>query len=145
MTTKASLYLYISWILTSVSFLGSICLGEFLENYPCMLCWAQRLCLFPLAAGLGLIYAKQDFKAIYYFIPFSIVGLILSLYHVALQEIPSLDPTLVCGMGPSCLYKPDIGLGKITMPMLSLFSFFITTVILSHVKKITKIVHAITP
>ncbi len=89
--------LYSAWLLSCIGVLVSLYFSEILHHPPCNLCWYQRIALFPLA----------------------LVCLCFALYQVALQEIPDWNPLELCGAGPSCSDKIDIGLGPISIPMLS--------------------------
>ncbi len=111
--------LYSAWLLSCIGVLVSLYFSEILHHPPCNLCWYQRIALFPLALVLGIATYTGDLKVIRYALPLAIVGLCFALYQVALQEIPDWNPLELCGAGPSCSDKIDIGLGPISIPMLS--------------------------
>lgn len=132
---KPLVYLYIAWLISCVATLGSILLGEISQKSPCILCWLQRICMFPLAYILSIAFVKKNVKILPYVILFPILGMIFSLYHVAVQEIPSLEPVRLCGMGPSCATKIDLGIGFISFPMLSFVAFTLILIFLSQAYK----------
>lgn len=82
-------FLYLAWVTACIASLGSIALGEISNNLPCILCWIQRICMFPLAYILGVAFIKKNALILPYVILMPILGLLLSLYHIAVQEIPS--------------------------------------------------------
>ncbi len=45
--------LFLCWLLVSVSTTTSLFFSSVLEFEPCVLCWYQRICLFPLVLILG--------------------------------------------------------------------------------------------
>lgn len=122
--------LYIAWLLASIATLISFYFSDVRNLEPCHLCWYQRICLFPLVIILGIAAYKSFFDITRYVLPQIIIGLILSLYQIAIQEIPGWNPIDICGAGPSCAEKYDIGLGPITIPMLAALAFLIIGILL---------------
>lgn len=47
---------FIAWLIATISTLSALFLGEIMGYVPCVLCWYQRIAMFPLvfvlAAGL---------------------------------------------------------------------------------------------
>ncbi|NGX60687.1 MAG: Disulfide bond formation protein C [Chlamydiae bacterium] len=122
--------LYFAWLLVCVGTLISLYYSDIMHKEPCHLCWYQRICLFPLIFSLG-IAAYRGFHGIApYLLPQSILGLLIALYQICIQEIPSWGGIDICGSGPSCSEKSLIGLGPITFPMLSAAGFLILTLLL---------------
>lgn len=115
---------YAAWVLACLGMLGSLYFSEMRHLEPCHLCWYQRICLYPLAIILGIAVYRQCYAVIPYIMPQVALGLLIAVYQVAIQEVPSWQPIELCGAGPSCLDKIDIGLGPITLPMLSAINFF---------------------
>lgn len=110
--------LYFAWLIACISTLGSLFFSEVLHLEPCHLCWYQRICIFPLAFILGMAYYRNNLKIAPYALPLIITGFFLAVYQVFLQET-GLTPIEMCGAGPSCSDKVNIGLGFISLPMLS--------------------------
>jgi disulfide bond formation protein DsbB len=118
--------LFLCWLLVSVSTLGSLFFSQVMEFAPCVLCWYQRISLFPLviilAAGL---FPSFDRKVVKFALPLAIAGWLTALYHNLLYSgiIPeSLQP---CSQGVSCTEEYIDLFGFLTIPMLSLISFSI--------------------
>lgn len=126
--------LYIAWILTSVGVLGSLYFSEILHLQPCNLCWYQRIALFPLALFLGVASYRGDASIVRYALPLVLFGLFIALYQVAIQEIPGWNPIKLCGAGPSCSSKTDIGFGFVSLPMLSALNFLTLSLLLFGIK-----------
>ncbi len=124
MTTFFRRYgLYFSWLITCIAFVGSLYFSDIRHHEPCHLCWYQRICLFPLIFILG-IACYRGFRGIgIYVLPLVVIGLLFAIYQIAIQEIPGWNPIDMCGAGPSCSERVEIGLGFITLPMLSALAF----------------------
>ena len=130
--------LFLCWLLVSVSATISICFSAVLEFQPCVLCWYQRICLFPLililAAGLFPAFDKSVIK---YALPLCIAGGLTAFYHSLLYAgiIPeSIQP---CSKGVSCTEKYFELFGVISIPMLSFIAFSTLVVLLIILKRRT--------
>ena len=132
--------LFMGWLLVSVSTTISLFFSSVLEYEPCVLCWYQRICLFPmvfiLAAGLFPTFDKSVIK---YALPLSIAGGLTAFYHTLLYAgiIPeSIQP---CSQGVSCTEKYFELFGFVSIPMLSFFAFSTLVALLLILKRRTSI------
>lgn len=119
--------LFLCWLVVSVSALGSLFFSYVMEFPPCVLCWYQRIFLFPLVLILAVGLFPLDKKVVKYALPLAIVGWLTAAYHNLLYAgiIPeSIQP---CTQGVSCTDEYIDLLGFLSIPMLSLLSF--TTII----------------
>ena len=130
--------LFLCWLLVSVSATISIFFSSVLEYQPCVLCWYQRIFLFPLififAAGLFPTFDKSVIK---YALPLTIVGGMTALYHTLLYAgiIPeSIQP---CSQGVSCTERYFELFGFVSIPMLSFFAFSTLVTLLIILKRRT--------
>ncbi len=130
--------LFLCWLLVSVSTTISLFFSSVLEYEPCVLCWYQRICLFPLilimAAGLFPAFDKSVIK---FALPLAIAGGLTAFYHTLLYGgiIPkSLQP---CSKGVSCTEKYIELFGFVSIPMLSFFAFSAIIVLLLVLKRRT--------
>ena len=77
--------LFLCWFIVSVSATISIFFSSVLEYEPCVLCWYQRIFLFPqvliLAAGLFPAFDKSVIK---FALPLTIAGGLTAFYHTLL-------------------------------------------------------------
>jgi len=122
--------LFSAWVLVTVSTLGSLFFSYIMEFAPCVLCWYQRICLFPLVIILARGLFPLDKRVIEYSLPLAIAGWITAFYHNLLYSgiIPQeLQP---CSKGVSCTEKYIDLFGFLTIPMLSLISFSIIITLL---------------
>jgi disulfide bond formation protein DsbB len=130
--------LFLCWLLVSVSTTISVFFSSVLEYEPCVLCWYQRICLFPLififAAGLFPVFDKSVIK---YALPLTIAGGLTAFYHTLLYAgiIPeSIQP---CSQGVSCTEKYIELFGFVSIPMLSFFAFSTLVALLLILKRRT--------
>lgn len=118
------LLLFLCWLLVSVSATISIFFSSVLEYQPCVLCWYQRIFLFPLilifAAGLFPAFDKSVIK---YALPLTIAGGLTALYHSLLYAGIIPENIQPCSQGVSCTEKYFELFGFVSIPMLSFFAF----------------------
>lgn len=131
--------LFLCWLLASVSTMISLFFSSVLEYEPCVLCWYQRICLFPLififVAGL---FPSFDRSVTKYALPLTIVGGLTAFYHTLLYAgiIPKdIQP---CSKGVSCTEKYFELFGFVSIPMLSFIAFTTLTTLLIILKRRTK-------
>ncbi|MGL6071403.1 disulfide bond formation protein B [Craterilacuibacter sp.] len=115
---------FIAWLLALVSTLGALFFSEIVGIEPCVLCWYQRIAMFPLVLILAQGLATSDSSAIRYALPLGFIGALSALYHNLIYAglIPQdLQP---CGQGSSSCAQIDLQLfGFVTLPLLSLLAF----------------------
>ena len=120
--------LFLCWLVVSVSVSGSLFFSYVMEFAPCVLCWYQRIFLFPLFLILSVGLFPLDKKVVKYALPLAIAGWLTAAYHNLLYAgiIPeSIQP---CSQGVSCTEEYIDLFGFLSIPMLSLLSF--TTIII---------------
>ena len=66
---------FASWAIASVSTLGALFFSEVMQLPPCVLCWYQRIAMFPLVPILGLSLWRGDGMARAYALPLVLAGL----------------------------------------------------------------------
>lgn len=127
--------LFACWLLTAVSALGSLFFSHVMGFPPCVLCWYQRICLFPLVLVLGAGLFPFDAKAVKFALPLALAGLAIALYHnlMYIGVIPeSLQP---CASGVSCTEKYIELFGFLSIPAMALLSFSGITALLVILKR----------
>ncbi|MGG5252691.1 disulfide oxidoreductase [Neobacillus sp. SM06] len=120
--------LLFSWLVALISTLGSLYFIEVLHYAPCTLCWYQRILMYPLAVILGIAFYRNDWKIYIYALPLSILGIIVSGYHTALQKIPYLQQFEKCQTGIPCSKDYLNWFGFITIPMMAFVAFTMITI-----------------
>ncbi len=127
--------LFISWLIASISMLGSLFFSEVMKFPPCVLCWYQRICLFPLVLVFTIGLISFDKSVVKYALPLAIAGWFVAFYHNLLYSgiIPeSIQP---CSQGISCTEDYINLFGIFTIPMLSLISFSAIIILLFTLKR----------
>lgn len=115
--------LFGAWMVATASTLGALFLGEVMGYTPCVLCWYQRIAMFPLVAVLAAGLFPFDPRAVRYALPQAIAGLSLAAFHLMLVAgwIPeSIKP---CQLGVPCSDVQVVWLGVVTIPLLSVVAF----------------------
>ncbi|MFA9517530.1 disulfide bond formation protein B [Halopenitus sp. H-Gu1] len=98
---------------------GSLYFSEVLGLVPCVLCWYQRLLMYPLVVILGIATYEDRSGVWRTALPFSGLGIVVSAYHVSLQ----VTSGLTCGVDGSCAAVLWRGFGVFTIPRLALVGF----------------------
>jgi disulfide bond formation protein DsbB len=119
--------LYIAFMQALSATLGSLFFSEVLLFPPCVLCWYQRIVMYPLVVILAVGIYTQDRHVIRYVLPLSVVGLLIALYHNLLYYHILPESAAPCTLGVSCTTKQIEWFGFITIPLLSLLAFAIIT------------------
>jgi len=118
-------WLFLAWMASFISTLGSLYFSEVLKFIPCDLCWFQRIFMYPLVILLGIAYVKKDFEVTKYSVVLSAIGGMISIYHYSIQKVSFLgERSLACGQVP-CTGEYINWLGFITIPFLALLGFII--------------------
>jgi disulfide bond formation protein DsbB len=115
--------LFLCWLVSSVSAMGSLFFSYVMEFAPCVLCWYQRIFLFPLVIILAVGLFPIDKSVVKYALPLAIAGWLTAAYHNLLYVgiVPeSIQP---CSQGVSCTEEYIDLFGFLSIPMLSLLSF----------------------
>lgn len=116
-------YLYLIFGLASTATLGSLYFSQILGWTPCLLCWYQRILMYPLAliAGIGLFLRKDDVAD--YLIPFSMIGAAIAFYHIMIQKVSYLSFDGCSAAQVSCEAEFMNTFGYMTVPVLALTTF----------------------
>lgn len=115
--------LFAGWLIASASTLGALFFSEVMELPPCLLCWYQRIFMFPLVLLLPLGLFPFDRNIVRYALALAAVGGLISLFHLLLVAgfIPeSIKP---CTQGVSCTEVQIQWLGFVSIPVLSFVAF----------------------
>jgi len=115
--------LFAAWLAATASTLGALFLSEVVGVAPCVLCWYQRVFMFPLAVVLTVALFPLDPKVIRYAAPLAAVGWLVALFHVLLNKGYIPETMTPCTKGIPCSQIDAEWFGFLTIPMLSLLSF----------------------
>jgi len=103
---------------------------------PCVLCWYQRICMFPLALILPVGLFPLDRNIVRYALPLAAIGWLFAVFHVLLIAGVIPEGIKPCTQGVPCSEKMIEWFGFVTIPLLSVvaFSTIIALLILAHIR-----------
>jgi disulfide bond formation protein DsbB len=81
---------------------GSLVYSQYFMFEPCLLCWYQRIAMYPLVPILAIAWWRKDVNVRWYVLPLAIVGLGISIWHYLVQTFPALSDSVSCGLGVPC-------------------------------------------
>jgi disulfide bond formation protein DsbB len=115
--------LFLAWLIALIATAGALFLGEVMGMTPCVLCWYQRIAMFPLALILGLGLMESDARSVRYALPLAGAGWCIAVYHcLAFWDVVS-GGLVPCGKGGSCADADVQVAGLVPIPLLSLIAF----------------------
>ena len=127
--------LYIAWIVALVATVGSLFFSEVMQLPPCVLCWYQRIAMYPLVLVIGVGILTRDARVKLYALPIVLVGLAVAIYHNLLYYGILPESVAPCVEGISCTSRQIEWLGFITIPLMALTAFVAITVCLLFYKQ----------
>jgi len=116
-------FVFMAWLVASVSTLGALFLGEVMGYTPCMLCWYQRICMFPLVLILAAGLFPFDRRVVRYALPLALAGWLLAIFHWAVASGLVPERVTPCSQGVPCSVEQVTWFGFLTLPMLSVLAF----------------------
>lgn len=120
-----SIWPYLAWAQALVASVGSLFFSEVLHLTPCVLCWYQRIFMYPLVIILAVGILARDRRVHRYVLPMAIGGLAVAGYHNLLYYGVIPEAMAQCSLGLSCTTRQIELLGFVTIPLMSLTAFSI--------------------
>lgn len=120
----------LGFLISLLAVLGSLYYSEARHLAPCVLCWWQRIFLYPQVVLFGVALYTQQYQSarITSFI-LSVIGSVIAVIHV-LAQMGIRSTGLPCAAnGVSCTSIDLILLGYITIPIMSL-TLYVTMIII---------------
>lgn len=131
-------FLYAAWFQSIVATMGSLYFSEIKHYAPCILCWYQRIFMYPLVIILAVGILRKDKKIYQYVLPMSLFGWIIALYHTLLAEGVLPETIAPCSVAASCTIKHVGYFGFITIPVMSFTAFTIISLCMLFIWKKSK-------
>ena len=128
---KLWILLFLAWLVALVAMAGSLFFSEIMKFLPCVLCWYQRIAMYPLVLLLFIALIKKDFVILPYALSLAAVGWVIAFYHNLLHWGVVSEDLSPCVQGVPCSTVYINWLGFITIPLLSLLGFSIILAIVS--------------
>ena len=129
MSSRAWGLVFAAWVVATVATLGALFFSEVMDIPPCVLCWYQRVFMFPLVLILPLGLFPFDRGVARYGLPLAGLGGFVSLYHVLLVAGVIPETMTPCTRGVPCSQEATI-FGFVSLPLLSFVSFAIIVALL---------------
>ena len=130
----------LAFFLALTATLASLFLSEVLHFQPCILCWYQRVAMYPQVVLLYVAQLRRERVLTPYLLAINVIGSFISLYHYSLHVLPrTLVPIMPCSTqlgGVPCDKGYDFYFGFMTFPLMawSVFALIIFLLIASRQK-----------
>lgn len=127
---------FLAWLMATLATLGALFMSEIMGYAPCVLCWYQRIFMFPLVVILALGLFPFDPKVVRYALPLAVVGLLVAGFHLLLAAGYIPETLTPCRQGIPCSTGQIEWFGFVTIPLLSLLAFLTINALLiaSHLR-----------
>jgi disulfide bond formation protein DsbB len=135
-TTTGWNLIFAAWLIASASTLGALFFGEVMKLPTCVLCWYQRIFMFPLALILPMGLFPFDRKVVRYALPLVVVGWLIAVFHQLLVAGVIPEEVRPCTQGVPCSQTVIEWFGFLTIPLLSViaFSTLFALLVLAHLR-----------
>lgn len=132
------LLIFICWLIAAAGTLGSLFFSEVMGLKPCILCWYQRIFMYPLVVIFLVGLFPLDRAVVRYALPVAVIGWGFAVYHYLVYSgyIPeNLQP---CSEDLSCAEINLELFGFITIPMMSILAYTAIIVLLLMFRRRTQ-------
>lgn len=126
----------LAFIVSFAAVAGSLVYSNFIGYEPCVLCWWQRVLLYPVPILLAVaLLAKETITK--YVLAFTVPGAALAAYHYYGQmfNISALPCAVPVAGGVSCASRYVFEFGYITIPMMSFTVFALVAALMLLTRK----------
>jgi disulfide bond formation protein DsbB len=106
--------LWIMCAITTGATVGSLYFSEQVGYAPCKLCWYQRIAMYSIAIITFVAALRRDKNIATYSLVLACVGLVVSVYHYALEWFPQLESNM-CSLDVPCTTVWFRELGFVTL------------------------------
>lgn len=120
-----------AWLVAASATLGALFMGEIMGFAPCVLCWYQRIFMFPLVFVLAVGLFPFDLKVLRYALPLGVMGLLVAGFHLLLVAGIIPEAMTPCRQGIPCATVQVEWFGFVTIPLLSFLAFFVVNALLT--------------
>ena len=121
--SSAWLIFFSCWLIATIATLASLFFSEVVKMPVCVLCWYQRIAMYPLVLMLPLALFPFDGKIIRYAGVLTFFGGLVALFHVLLVAGAIPEGAQPCVADIPCSETHLNIFGWLNMPMMSLLTF----------------------
>ena len=122
--------IFACWMIAMVATLGSLFFSNVMGLKPCLLCWYQRIFMYPLVLLFIAGMFPLDRSVVRYTLPITVVGWGFAVYHYLLYSGYIPEGMQPCSEDVPCTKINLELMGFITIPMLSILSYTAIIVLL---------------
>jgi len=119
----AWLLVFACWLVATAATLGALFFSEVMELPPCVLCWYQRIAMFPLVVLLPVGLFPFDRRVVRYAAPLVLAGWGIAVFQVLLVAGVVPEAMRPCTQGVPCSEVQIEWLGFVNIPLLSFLAF----------------------
>lgn len=124
--------LFAAWVVVASATLGSLFFSEVMGVPVCVLCWYQRIAMYPLALVLALGLFPYDPRVVRYAGALAGLGWIVAMFHVLLVAGIIPEGVQPCVQGIPCSETHIALLGFLSIPVMSLLAFSVVGLMLVY-------------
>ena len=120
------------FIVSFTATLGSLFFSAIAKFTPCVLCWYQRIFMYPQPFLTVLALRRKEAVIIPYLLLLNLIGLPITLYHYLIQRLPAASIGSFCQIGGtvSCTKNFTLYFGYITIPLMAATAFLLNIILL---------------
>lgn len=122
--------LLLAWATSLVATMGSLYYSNVLNLPPCVLCWYQRIAIYPLVIFLAVAIQQKNKRIHLYVLPLTLIGMAISIYHNLLYYNIIPESLAPCVSGVSCTTRLLELFGFLTIPTQALIGFVLINLFL---------------
>ena len=119
-------YLFLGFVVSLTATLGSLFYSEIIGYSPCVLCWYQRIFMYPQVFLFAIAMKIKNKSIIFNSLVLSVIGFLIASYHYLLQIEFLNNELLNCGIvgfTANCSEYFSLAYGYITIPFMALAAF----------------------
>jgi disulfide bond formation protein DsbB len=123
--------IFLSFLVALAATAGSLFYSEIAGFQPCLLCWWQRIFLYPQTILLFTAFMKKDESMRLHSLILSGLGALIAVYHTFIQFGGESALPCAANGGVSCHILYFLEYGYITIPTMSLTVFALILIFMS--------------
>ena len=127
--------LFAAWIVVTIATLGSLFFSQVVDVPVCVLCWYQRIAMYPLVPILAIGLFPYDPRVVRYTAVLVAAGWLIALFQVLLIAGLIPESAQPCVQGIPCSETHIALFNFLNIPMLSLFTFTVVGVLLFYARR----------
>jgi disulfide bond formation protein DsbB len=117
----------VALVVAVVAMGGSLYLSEVANFTPCVLCWYQRIAMYPMVVLFAVALWRRD-DVVPYALALCGIGGTISIYHMLVERFPSIE-TSTCDPTNPCSLIWTERFGYQTIPTMALSAFALIAVV----------------